>query len=94
MLRKRSLVFLLLALLTVSILPGLTVAATDPVGGELRPVGRFDDRIQPRSGGSIGVEPLEAASLAPGDELRIGWDEFVLGHWYRDAASNGSRKTR
>jgi subtilisin-like proprotein convertase family protein len=80
MLRKGSPVFPLFALLAVSILSGVTVAATDPAGGDLRRSGPLDAKIQARDGGSIGVAPREIATLAPGDDLRVGWEKFVADH--------------
>lgn len=80
MIRIGAPVFLLIALLVASILPGVTVAATDPAGGDLRPSSPLDDRVQPRFAGSIAVVPAEIATLAPGDALRMGWEKFAVDH--------------
>ena len=54
------------------------VALASPAEGQyLRPAGRFDDRVQTRIGGTIGVDAKAIGSLAPADPLRTGWEEFA-----------------
>ncbi len=53
-----------------------TVAAVS----DLRPAGRFDDRVRAREGGNVGVLPRDVTSLDPSDTLRREWEQFGERH--------------
>jgi subtilisin-like proprotein convertase family protein len=62
-----------LAVLTMTCMVALSAAMA---ATELRPAGRFDDRVRSRDGGVIGVAPSAIEHLDPADGLRVGWEAF------------------
>jgi subtilisin-like proprotein convertase family protein len=62
-----------LFIVTIIFLVALPVAMA---ATELRPAGRFDDRVRSRDGGVIAVEARAIENLEPSDGLRVGWEEF------------------